>query len=226
MMRIQKTSGWAFRVMILGVALLLGAPAVQAQEGRREGNTDKNQSAVRGNDNPVRVTKYPFSLPPEGDYIIGPQDLLTINVWREPEISREVPVRPDGKISLPLVGEVEASGFTPAALSKKVEESLKAYLSNPEVTVIVQQVNSRNFNIVGEVLKPGAYRLTNSMTVLDAIAVAGGFQEFADTKDIYVLRVTDDGARVRIPFNYKDIIKGKKFYQNVQLRPGDTIVVP
>ena len=149
-----------------------------------------------------------------------------INVWKEPEISRSVPVRSDGKISLPLVGEVQAAGQTPLKLEQAIADKLKNYISDPEVTVIVQQINSQKFNILGQVTKPGSYPLTNSPTVLDAIAIAGGFRDFAKKKSIYVLRQNADGTQTRLPFNYNDVVKGKNLAQNVKLQPRDTIVVP
>ena len=167
------------------------------------------------------------------DYIIGPADVLAINVWAEPEVSRNVPVRPDGKISLPLVGEVEASGSTALQLQSELTNKLRAYLANPEVTVIVQQINSQKFNVVGEVQRPGTYPLAKPMTVLDAIATAGGFRDFAKVTKIYVLRRPLPGNKstgaskyTRLPFNYKDVIKGKHVEQNAELESGDTVVVP
>src|SRR5881397_2610588 len=159
-------------------------------------------------------------------FLIGNDDVLAINVWKEPELSRAVPVRSDGKISLPLVGEVQASGETPRQLEQEIAKKLQSYISEPEVTIIVQQINSRKFNVLGQVAKPGSYPLANSPTVLDAIAVAGGFRDFAKQKSIYVLRKNADGGQSRLPFNYKDVIKGKNAEQNVKLQPGDTIVVP
>ena len=159
-------------------------------------------------------------------FLIGNDDVLAINVWKEPELSRAVPVRSDGKISLPLVGEVQASGETPRQLEQEIAQKLKNYISEPEVTVIVQQINSQKFNILGQVTRPGTYPLTNSLTVLDAIAVASGFRDFAKKKSIYILRQNPDGGQSRIPFNYKDVIKGKNAEQNVRLQPRDTIVVP
>jgi polysaccharide export outer membrane protein len=159
-------------------------------------------------------------------FLIGNDDVLAINVWKEPELSRAVPVRSDGKISLPLVGEVQASGQTPRQLEQEIAQKLKSYISEPEVTVIVQQINSQKFNILGQVTRPGAYPLTNSLTVLDAIAVASGFRDFAKKKSIYILRQNPDGGQSRIPFNYNDVIRGKNAEQNVKLQPRDTIVVP
>ena len=160
------------------------------------------------------------------EYVIGPDDMLAVNVWKEPEISRSVPVRPDGKISLPLVGDLRADGLTPTQLQDEIRRKLLAYLSDPEVSVIVQEAKSQKFNILGEIERPGAYLLSHSMTVLDAIAVAGGFRDFAKTNKIYVLRVNSDGSRACIPFNYKEVIKGHNLSQNVELEARDTVVVP
>lgn len=159
-------------------------------------------------------------------YVIGNDDMLAINVWKEPDVSRTIPVRSDGKISLPLAGEVQATGNTPLKLEQEIAAKLKSYIAEPEVTVIVQQANSQKFNILGMVNKPGSYPITNSSTVLDAIALAGGFRDFAKQKAVYVLRQNSDGTQVRLPFNYKDVVKGKKTEQNVKLLPRDTIVVP
>jgi len=158
--------------------------------------------------------------------VIGASDVLAINVWKEPDVSRVIPVRSDGRISLPLAGELQAAGETPKQLEQEISKRLASYISEPEVTVIVQESKSRRINILGMVAKPGSYLLANSMTVLDAIAIAGGFKDFAKQKNIYVLRQGSNGAQTRLPFNYKDVIKGKNTNQNVQLEPGDTVVVP
>ena len=162
----------------------------------------------------------------DASYIIGDDDVLAINVWKEPEVSRKVPVRSDGRISLPLAGEVQARGQTPLQLEQELASKLQSYISEPEVTVMVQQINSQKFNILGQVTKPGAYSLTNSATVLDAIALAGGFRDFAKKKSVYVLRQNADGTQTRIPFNYKEVLKGENPAQNIKLQPRDTIVVP
>jgi polysaccharide biosynthesis/export protein len=162
----------------------------------------------------------------DDSFIIGADDVLAVNVWKETEISRSVPVRSDGKISLPLVGEVQASGHTPRQLEQEIAKRLQNYISEPEVTVIVQQINSQKFNVLGQVARPGLYPLTNSPTVLDAIGLAGGFRDFAKQKSIYILRKNPDGGQSRLPFNYKDVVKGKNQEQNVKLQPGDTVVVP
>jgi len=171
----------------------------------------------------TRATPTDYALQP--DYVIGPDDVLVVNVWKEPEISRTVPVRPDGRITVPLLGDVEATGLTTRQLQTKIKQQLKNYLGNPEVTVIVEEVRSRQVNVVGEVYKPGSYNLTKPTTVLDLIASAGGFREFAKIKKIYVLRI-EKGQPRRLKFNYKEVIKGYQLQQNVQLDAGDTIVVP
>ena len=173
-------------------------------------------------DNQVRM-----SSDPAGDeFVIGTGDVLAINVWKEQEVSRVVPVRSDGRISLPLVGEIQAGGRTPKQLELEISAKLKDYVSEPEVTVIVQEIRSQKFNVLGMITRPGSYPLTKPMTVLDAIALAGGFRDFAKQKDIYVLRQSGNGKQARLPFNYKDVIKGRNSGQNVALESGDTVVVP
>jgi polysaccharide export outer membrane protein len=162
----------------------------------------------------------------DDSFVIGNDDVLAINVWKEPDVSRSIPVRSDGKISLPLVGEVQATGRTPLKLEQEIAARLKNYIAEPEVTVIVQQINSQKFNVLGMVNRPGSYPINNSATVLDAIALAGGFRDFAKQKSIYVLRQNADGSQTRLPFNYKEVVKAKNPAQNVKLQPRDTIVVP
>ena len=166
------------------------------------------------------------SKPHDDSFVIGNDDVLAVNVWKEPDISRSIPVRSDGKISLPLVGEVQATGRTPLKLERDIAARLRSYISEPEVTVMVQQINSQKFNILGQVVRPGSYPLQNSATVLDAIALAGGFRDFAKQKGIYILRQNPDGTQSRIPFNYKDVIKSKNPNENIKLQPRDTIIVP
>jgi polysaccharide biosynthesis/export protein len=161
----------------------------------------------------------------DANYVIGAQDVLDINVWKDPEISRVVPVRPDGKISLPLLNDVQAAGLNPAQLAAQITERLKKYETNPQVTVIVTTINSQRVYILGEVTRPGAFPLLPNMTVLQALSSAGGFTQFAKEKNIYVLR-TEDGKQVKHPFNYKEVIGGKKSEQDIVLKAGDTIVVP
>jgi|HubBroStandDraft_4_1064222.scaffolds.fasta_scaffold451193_2 polysaccharide export outer membrane protein len=173
----------------------------------------------------ARPDAKPADKPHDNSFVIGNDDVLAINVWKEPDISRSIPVRSDGKISLPLVGEVQAAGLTPLALEKNIAEKLKNFISEPEVTVMVQQINSQKFNILGQVARPGTYVIANSPTVLDAIALAGGFRDFAKQKSIYILR-QGPGGESRLHFNYKDVSQGKDMAQNIKLQPGDTIIVP
>jgi polysaccharide biosynthesis/export protein len=160
------------------------------------------------------------------NYVIGPNDVLMINVWKEPDITRSLPVRSDGMISLPLAGDIQAAGRTPKQLQQDIAEKLKAYISAPEVAVIVQEIKSKTFNVLGEVARPGSFVISKSTTVLDAIAMAGGFKDFAKKKSIYILRRTADGKQVKLPFNYPDVMKGKSMDQNIELQPNDTVVIP
>jgi polysaccharide export outer membrane protein len=160
-----------------------------------------------------------------GEYVIGVEDVLDINVWKEPEVSRTVPVRPDGKVSLPLLNDVQAGGLTPMQLGSAITEKLKRFIAQPQVTVIVATINSRRVYVLGEVNRGGALALLPDMTVLQALSSAGGFTQFANQKEIYVLR-NEDGKQLRYPFNYKEAIRGKAAGQNIVLKPGDTIVVP
>jgi len=158
-------------------------------------------------------------------YKIGAQDVLNISVWKEPDLTQTVPVRPDGKISMPLLNDVQAAGLTPTELRDHIAEALKKYVTDPVVTVIVTQINSERVYITGEVTHPGAFPLVPGMTILQALSSTGGFTNFANTKKIYMFRMVN-GKRVDFPFNYKDVIHGKKLDENVVLQAGDTIVVP
>lgn len=158
-------------------------------------------------------------------YVIGEEDVLSINVWKDPEVSRTVPVRPDGKISLPLINDVQAAGLSPAQLGMAITEKLRKFMADPQVTVIVTQINSRRIYIMGEVNRAGAFPLLPNMTVLQALSSAGGFTQFANLKGIYVLR-SESGKQTKFPFNYKDVIRMQRTEQNIVLKPGDTIVVP
>ena len=156
-------------------------------------------------------------------YVIGPQDSLQVTVWKEPTLSGTFPVRPDGMISLVLVGDMPAAGRTPMALSANITERLKKYIQDPVVTVVVLGVNSQRIFLVGEVGHVGPVMLTPGMTALQAIVTAGGLTQFASSKHIYILR-TVNGKQQKIPFNYKQALKGNN--EGVTLVPGDTIIVP
>jgi polysaccharide biosynthesis/export protein len=162
---------------------------------------------------------------PVEEYKIGAQDVLRIDVWKEAELTRTVPVRPDGKISLPLLNDVQAAGLTPSELSKVITEGLKKFINSPQVTVTVNEINSRRVYVTGEVAHAGAFPLLPNMTVLQVLSSSGGFTQFAKTKAIYVLR-NEDGKQVKHPFNYKEVLAGRKQEENIALQPGDVIVVP
>jgi polysaccharide export outer membrane protein len=185
---------------------------------------------ARGQDDPESKPKGGAAAPVaaavnEAEYKIGAQDVLRIDVWKEPEISRTAPVRPDGRISLPLINDVQAAGLTATQLAAVIADGLKKYITNPQVTVGVTEINSRRVYVTGEVTKPGAFALLPNMTVLQALSSSGGFTQFAKLKSIYVLR-TEDGKQMRHPFNYKAVVSGKKPELNIPLQPGDVIVVP
>jgi polysaccharide export outer membrane protein len=158
------------------------------------------------------------------DYIIGADDSLHISVWKEPDLTETLPVRPDGKISMPLLNDVPAAGLTPLQLKDSITEKLKKYIADPRVTVVVTAMNSQRVFVTGEVVHSGPMVLLPHMTVLQALAQAG-FTQFANPKGIYLLR-TENGKQVKLPFNYKEVVKGNHQEQNIALKPGDTIVVP
>ncbi len=162
----------------------------------------------------------------DAQYLVGREDILSIQVWREPELTRLVAVRADGKISLPLVGEVEAAGKTPLVLQGELTQLLDQYMKAPQVSVTVQDARSQRFSIIGEVMRPGSYPLVKPMTVLDALSLAGGFREFAKMEKMFVLRTAPDGTRQKIPVAYKKIISVKGTGQNIELEVRDTLVVP
>jgi polysaccharide export outer membrane protein len=158
------------------------------------------------------------------DYVIGADDTLKISVWKEPDLSESLPVRPDGKISMPLLNDIPAAGLTPLQLKDSITEKLKKYVADPRVTVVVTAMNSRRIFATGEVVHRGPMALLPHMTVLQALSAAG-FTQFANPKATYVLR-NQNGKQVKLPFNYKEVVKGNHQEQNIQLQPGDTIVVP
>ena len=154
-------------------------------------------------------------------YVIGAEDILSIKVWREPDFSAPYGVRPDGKITIPLVGDLQAAGLTPQRLSEQLEQALSEYINKPDVTVTVQQVNSKKFFLTGEVYRPGEYPLVTPTRIFDALSNAGGFRDFANKKKIILIRGNE-----RYRFNYQDVLKGKNLGQNIFLENGDTVVVP
>ena len=159
-------------------------------------------------------------------YVIGPDDVLSIVFWKDKDLSADVTVRPDGKVSLPLLNDIQAQGRTPEQLRDALKQAALAFVEDPNPTVMVKEIKSRRVFITGQVEKPGPYPLTGETTVLQLIAIAGGMREFADGSNITILRKFEDGRTLILPFNYRDVLKRKNLEQNVQLKPGDTVVVP
>lgn len=165
-----------------------------------------------------------FAAGQPNDYRLGPGDKLRIEVYKDPQLSQSVQVRPDGKITLPLVGDVDATGKTPLELRDTLAQSLKEFMNNPTVTVIVVEAVSSQVTVMGEVSKPGALQIFGPTNIVQVIAMAGGFKEFANTKDVRVLRQKGNGGIETIRFNYKDLINGDA--KPVLLQSGDTVIVP
>lgn len=213
-------------ILFVAVALSLmwaGSTSAGAQDKKsgKEVPSFPSANAVLGEDPKPSAT--PATTDP--GYVIGPQDMLDINVWKEPDMTRVVPVRPDGKISLPLINDVQAAGSTPQQLAADITTKLKKFLTDPQVTVIVTAINSQRVFVIGEVLHAGAFQLVPGTTVLQALANAGGFTTFANVKKIHVMRVVN-GKHVELPFNYREVLSGDNQDQNIKLEPGDTVVVP
>lgn len=177
--------------------------------------------------NPAASPKMPASAPPAiTDYVIGPEDLLQITVWKNESLSRALAVRPDGKISMPLLHDVQAAGLTPMQLQEKLAIALGEFMPNPEVAVTVTDVRSYRISVLGEVQKPGVLQLKSDTTVLEALALAGGFRDFASPSKILILRKNGDGQTQKIPFNYNRVVKDNRAEGNVTLKSGDVVVVP
>jgi polysaccharide biosynthesis/export protein len=198
-------------LVVASVALMGLSAWAQANDKK-----DKADTAPPSQEEPASVAN--------ASYVIGPEDTLHVSVWKEPDLTATLPVRPDGMISLPLLNDVKAAGLTPMQLAASITDKLKKYVSDPRVTVVVTAMNSQRVFVTGEVQHSGAMPLLPGMTALQAIAAAG-LTQFSNTKGIYILR-TENGKAVKLPFNYKQAVKGENMAQNVALKPGDTIVVP
>ena len=160
----------------------------------------------------------------DNEYRIGVEDILAISVWRDPDLTREVPVRPDGRISLPLLQDIDAAGKTPKELAQEIQRRLKEFLSNPSVTVIVREVNSLKAYMMGEVLKPGPILLRSPVRLLQGISLAGGLTPYGGRGSVVLYRRTATGEKV-IELSYREIVGGRKPEDNLMLEPGDTVVV-
>ncbi len=204
-------------IFLLVTAILILTSSIAAAQTNSAVSAANSVSASKTSSSGSAVTE---------EFVIGQGDVLAITVWKEAEISKVLPVRSDGRISLPLIGELQSSGLTPRQLEAEITKRLKDYVADPAVTVVVQEIHSQKINVLGMVSHPGSFPLAKPMTVVDAIATAGGFRDFAKQKDVYVLHKDAGGRPARVPVNYKDVIKGMHPEQNIELQSGDTVVVP
>jgi polysaccharide export outer membrane protein len=202
---------------VLGCTFLLAGSA-SAQTAEQRPVVAAPQAPANGHP----VAPAGVSLP--AGYVIGPEDMLSVVFWRDKELSADVVVRPDGKISLPLLNDIPAAGYTPEQLADVLVKAATKYIADPTATVIVKEIRSRKVYVLGEVGKPGSVPLIGEMNVLQLIATVGGLLEYADKENITIVRV-ENGKEQRFKFNYKDVVKGKKTEQNILLKPGDTVVV-
>jgi polysaccharide export outer membrane protein len=181
---------------------------------------------VLGCEAPGRAQGQPVAADQRANYVIGPDDVLSVLFWRDKDMTADVVVRPDGKISLPLINDIQAGGLTPSELCEAVKAVARRYVEDPSVTVVVKQINSRKLFITGQVEKPGPYPMSGPTTVLQLIATAGGLKEFTDGKRILIMRTDKAGKQTSYVFNYRQVTAGRNLEQNIELHPGDTVVVP
>jgi polysaccharide biosynthesis/export protein len=203
--------------VLLWMGFFASAMLSQTQQAATSASKSENSNSTKSSDEVQGSNVAP-------DYMIGADDTLHISVWKEPDLTETLPVRPDGKISMPLLNDITAAGLTPLQLRDTITERLKKYIADPRVTVVVTGMNSRRIFVTGEVTHTGPLTLLPHMTMLQALAQAG-FTQFANPKAIYLLR-NENGKQQKLPFNYKEVVKGNHPEQNIELRPGDTIVVP
>jgi polysaccharide biosynthesis/export protein len=199
----MRSAGKGTFGILLGIVALVAVSRSAAAQDQGDGDPSTRETTSSG-------------------YVIGPADVLRIVVWKEPDLTRDVTVRPDGMITVPLLGDVPAAGRAPNQVAESLAEALKRYIESPQVVVIVSQATSARFYVLGRVTRSGEYPLTGGTTVLQGLALAGGFQEYAKMKDIVVVK----GDGTVVPFNFDRIADGKDVSQNLPLDPGDTIVVP
>jgi polysaccharide export outer membrane protein len=210
------------RYAMVALAVAMAAPVYAQKDAPKAATQDNHGSAPAGN----AAQTQPVPATTDPTYVIGPSDLLNISVWDQAQLTRTVPVRPDGMISLPLINDVQAAGMTPTQLRTVITTKLTSFVKDPQVTVIVTEMNSQRVYVLGQVLRAGAYPMLPGMTVLQAISSAGGLTLYAKEGSIVVLRTDNNGKQVRLPFDYKDVINGRKPEQNIVLKAGDTVVVP
>lgn len=219
----MKTQRCCMVLLAIAVGVALAGPAfAQAQNSRESAQPTQTASAKAAPERPESVNP---PVKAGKDYVIGADDVLDVSVWKEQELTRTLQVRPDGKISMPLLGDVQAAGLTPGQLAQSVGEKLKKYLTAPQVTVILTQINSQRVYVTGEVTRPGAYPVLPGMTILQAITSAGGLTQFANSKKIFLMR-DENHIQTKYPFSYKEVLDGRKAEENLAVKAGDTIVVP
>ena len=212
------------RALVVAIACVAVVPVLEAQSGPATTTASATVAApVAAAAPPPTATVTPVT--PPADYVIGPDDSLSIVFWREKDMSSDVTVRPDGRISLPLLNDIPAAGLTPDELRRNITAAADKFVENPTVTVVVKAINSRKVFITGQVAKPGPYSIGAPTTVMQLLAMAGGVTEYADKENISIMRV-ENGRPVALRFNYKDVTKRKNLRQNIELKPGDTVVVP
>jgi polysaccharide biosynthesis/export protein len=210
-----SAAGW----ILSGLLFVAPSSAMATQEPAA------NAAATQKPGSPAKTPATENTSAKEAEYRIGPQDVVRVDVWKEPDVSRSITVRPDGKISMPLLNDVQAAGLTSMELAASIREGLSKFITNPQVTVTVSEINSRRIYVTGEVTRQGAQTLLPNMTVLQALSAAGGLTQFAREKKIYLVR-TVDGKQVTYPFDYKGALTGKHPETNILLQGGDMIVVP
>lgn len=222
------TKQFQWWVPVLAAGLLAATSSVFAGAKAQETPKPSQSSIVVSREHSGGGDRSPAIAPPSkagADYLIGADDILDVNVWKEQELTRTLQVRPDGKISMPLLNDVQAAGLTPTQLAQSISEKLKKYLTAPQVTVMVTQINSQRVYVTGEVSRPGAYPVLPGMSVLQAITSAGGLTPFANGKKIFLMR-NENGVPSKYPFNYKDVLDGRRPEENLKVKAGDTVVVP
>jgi len=204
-------------LLVLAVCTALSAPAVAQTTQIKPAVKEQAKRANADTAAPVGVT------PPSG-YVIGADDLLSVRFWADAQLSADVVVRPDGKISVPLLNDVQAAGLTPEQLNAALEKAASKFIAEPDATVIVREVRSRKVYVLGQVARPSQVPLNSDMNVLQVLTAVGGVLEYADKGGIVIVRV-ENGRERRFKFNYNDVVKGKNVQQNIQLQPGDTVIV-
>jgi polysaccharide export outer membrane protein len=214
-MRGFTTASGSLALGLLGASICLAAQEAPAKPQETQPSAPAKTEAAE----PAKPAALPVNVDPKS-FLLGPEDVIRVRVWREPDLTGDLVIRPDGKINMPLIREIRAGGLSPEQLTTNLTEALSKFINNPQVLVQVMAIRSQKYMVTGEVLRSGSFPLAGPTTVFEAITLAGGFREFANTRNITILR----GAQ-RLRFNYKEVVKGKNLGQNILLENGDKIVV-